>query len=411
LPALLLAAGLPYLRSAAGAETPAAETPVAVPVDGPPFRAKLTGVDAGWLLTFDTEGKTRSLPAADLVSWGHCAESRRGPIVVLADGGLLVADVLSADKQSLSVDSGLFGPLKLPWESLAGVVFLLPAGRQQRDLLLDRVLRAQGASDRLLLANGDEVAGLVNGLKDRSVQLQTDVGPVQIESDRIAALILNPALRRPAGGPQPRAWAGWADGSRLLVGQLVMDTSLLRVTIAAQAAEKAAGKAAGKTADATAWKTSAADLVFLQPIGGRATYLSDLKPAGYRHVPYLDLAWPFHNDRNVVGGRLRCDGRTYLKGLGMHSASRLSYALDAPYARFQAELAVDDATGGQGSVRFRVFVDGRQKYQSEIVRGGTSPVPLKVDLTGAKRLDLVVDFADRADQLDHADWLDARLVK
>jgi hypothetical protein len=62
-------------------------------------------------------------------------------------------------------------------------------------------------------------------------------------------------------------------------------------------------------------------------------------------------------------------------------------------------------------VRFRVFVDGQPKYASPILRGGDRPVPISVDVTSAKRLDLVVDFADRADELDHADWLDARLVK
>jgi hypothetical protein len=38
------------------------------------------------------------------------------------------------------------------------------------------------------------------------------------------------------------------------------------------------------------------------------------------------------------------------------------------------------------------------------------PRPIAVDITGGKRLDLVVDFADRADELDHADWLSARVV-
>ena len=36
---------------------------------------------------------------------------------------------------------------------------------------------------------------------------------------------------------------------------------------------------------------------------------------------------------------------------------------------------------------------------------------ISVDNDGAKRLDLVVDFADRADELDHANWLNARLVR
>ena len=125
----------------------------------------------------------------------------------------------------------------------------------------------------------------------------------------------------------------------------------------------------------------------------------------------MNLRWPYHADRNVTGGRLRCGGRLYLKGLGMHTAARLSYALDQSYRRFQAELGVDDSTSGGGSVRFRVLVDGRQKHTSETIRGGAAPVPISVDVTGAKRLDLIIDFADRADQLDHADWLNARLVK
>jgi hypothetical protein len=29
---------------------------------------------------------------------------------------------------------------------------------------------------------------------------------------------------------------------------------------------------------------------------------------------------------------------------------------------------------------------------------------------GGKRLSLIVDFGERGDELDHADWLDARLL-
>ena len=65
------------------------------------------------------------------------------------------------------------------------------------------------------------------------------------------------------------------------------------------------------------------------------------------------------------GGNTLC-----VKGLGMHSASRLSYALTRPYRHFQAELAIDGQTGG-GSVGFRMFVDGQVRYASPIVRGAT----------------------------------------
>ena len=153
------------------------------------------------------------------------------------------------------------------------------------------------------------------------------------------------------------------------------------------------------------------DLVCLQFLGGRVSYLSDIRPADYRSIPYLDLKWPYRTDRSVLGARLHGGGCVYWKGLGMHRAARLTYLLKEPYRRFQAELAIDDETGGRGSVGFRVFVDGRQVYTSPVVRGGQKPVPISVNLEGAKRFDLIIDFADRGDEFDHADWLDARLIR
>ena len=42
--------------------------------------------------------------------------------------------------------------------------------------------------------------------------------------------------------------------------------------------------------------------------------------------------------------------------------------------------------------------------------GGMSPVPVSVDLSGVRQLSLLVDFGERGDELDYADWLEARLV-
>ena len=157
-------------------------------------------------------------------------------------------------------------------------------------------------------------------------------------------------------------------------------------------------------------------IVALQPLGGNAVYLSDLKPASYKHIPFLQLAWPYETDRNVAADMLRAGGKLRLKGLGMHSASRLTYNLDRQYRRLDGELAIDDATAGYGSVVFRVFVDDgsgcwQPKFTSGIVRGGAAAVPMSVDLTAAKRISLLVEFADRGDERDDADWLDVRLVK
>lgn len=370
---------------------------VAVPIDGEPFPAELTAVNASWQLTFDTDDTPRTLPAGELVHWGAPPEPRGGPVVVLVDGGAIPARPSCFDRATLTCESDTLGDLRLPLELVAGLVFHLPGDRQLRDVLLDRVVRADGDSDRVLLTNGDEVAGAVAGLGDAGVELATAAGRSAIGIDRAAAIVFNPALRRRVEPRGLRAWVGLNDGSLLLASSLVSppDTKSAEITLAL----------------GQRWTADMASVVFLQPLGGRAVYLSDLRPAEYRHVAFLDLPWDYQSDRSVSGGRLRSDGRIYLKGLGLHSAARITYLLVEPYERFQADLGIDDATDGGGSTRFRVFVDAQQQFTSDILRGGTSSVPVDIDLAGAKRLDLVVDYTDRADQLDHADWLDARLIR
>ena len=66
--------------------------------------------------------------------------------------------------------------------------------------------------------NGDELAGLIEGIADDTVKLKTDVGPVEVKTDRVTAIVFNPALKRkpPADDGQLQAWVGLSDGSRLL---------------------------------------------------------------------------------------------------------------------------------------------------------------------------------------------------
>jgi hypothetical protein len=130
----------------------------------------------------------------------------------------------------------------------------------------------------------------------------------------------------------------------------------------------------------------------------------------------LETAWPLARDRSTAGGQLRWAEHVYLKGLGMHSASTVACSLDGSYRRFQAELAVDACSGLQGSVVFRVFLydeSGKRTraFESPIVRGGDAPLAMSVDLSAARAMALIVDFAERGDVLDHANWLQARLIK
>ena len=400
--------------STAPAQTPAAEPAArqAIATQGPPFFAALTGVDSHGRIEFRTGKELRTLAMAELVAWGAPGEQLSRTQVLLADGGVLAAEILSSDEDRLKVDSELFGMLEIPLELVAGAIYHPPVDARRRALLVAR-LRADargertedgaeirpGAprvnSDRLILENGDELSGAIAAIGENKLQLKTPGGPVEIELDRVVAISFNPSLLSQARPRGVYCLIGFSDGSRLAAAELALDESLARVTLAG---------------GLKLW-TEASAVTFLQAFGGKAEYLSDLAAESYRHVPYLSLARPFERDVSIGGANLRAGGRTYLKGVAMHSAARLTFRLAAKHRRFEAEAAIDDETDGRGSVVFRVFVDDREAYKSPVIRGGMPPTPISVDVRGGKRLSLIVDFAERGDELDHADWLNARLVE
>ena len=131
---------------------------------------------------------------------------------------------------------------------------------------------------------------------------------------------------------------------------------------------------------------------------------------------FFQTPWPLQKNRNALGGRLRCGGRLYVKGLGMHATARAAYDLTPQDRTFQAEIALDDRAGRQGSVIFRVYLNDAQgswskAYESPVIRGGEAPRTVSVDVADAGRLALIVDSADRGAVLDHANWLNARLLR
>ena len=375
-------------------------------IHGAPFTARLRAISADGMVSWELpSGELKKLPLGDLCWWGEWAEARPQTQLVLVDGSLIVAEVIGIDKEPLAIDWSIGGELKLPLEWVGGILFAPPVDRQQADAMRFRMRRESGApankssdADRLVLLNGDELAGEILALDESTVKIRAAAGEVSVAKEKIATAAFNPSLAAKPNPADARLWIGFSDGSRVLAASLVIERETAKIKLAA-------GPSIG---------VPAAKIIAVQPLAGHTTYLSDLKPAGYQHIPFLDLKWPYQTDRNVLGSQLRAGGRLAIKGLGMHSAARLNYDLDKPYRTFAAEVAIDDQTAGRGSALFRVYTDDgsgqwQLKYESPIVRGGAAPVPISVELAGVKRLSLLVDFADHGDEQAHAGWLNARL--
>jgi len=347
-------------------------------------------------IVFDVaDAEPRNVPPAELVRWGHPRSIEHGTIIVGIDRSLLIveaAEVIKADQDRLEVQSIQYGPLLLPIDQLAGIIFRPPAAAVDRWRLIDGMFEATATSDRAMLANGDRLRGVMQGMNSRTVQFDAEIGALDVARRELVALAFNPQLSNPPSDDEPRLWVGLDDGSRLRARDIEIDSSHLTV----------------QCGDDLAIPTDLEALVWLQSESPQARCLSDLEPLGYRHVPYLTLEWPYARDRNLRGGPLAAGDELYAKGIAMHSAARLSYRVPAGFTRFRATVAIDGHCGARGSVVCRVYVDEDLRYTSPMVRGGDAPLAVDVDLRDGSSVSLLVAFGDRGDVGDHADWLDAR---
>lgn len=116
-------------------------------------------------------------------------------------------------------------------------------------------------------------------------------------------------------------------------------------------------------------------------------------------------------DRSVDGRPLSIAGRGYSHGVGTHANSELQVALGGAATRFRARAGIDDEIGkNRGSVVFAVFVDGKEKLRTNVLRPGDAPVEIDVDLAGARTLSLLVEDGGDGIDYDHADWAEAVIV-
>lgn len=397
-----------------------------VPLVGAPFDAEVVGVSDGKISlrvvgqpTADQPVET-GLPLAKIMRWGNPTSPRPQPVVVFADGGLLVAAAQWSQGAAIrlaggqvTVVSDTFGETWLPKKALRGVVFAQLKPAAQREQLISQLGQETAAEDVVRLTNGDHVTGQVVAIEQGALKVTTKAGDISLPLARIEAIAFarNQSTNTAENRTNSDQSSENSDGMAKIAAGM-RDGSLLY----ADSLEAAAGKLAIKCGDGiTLYSDAVEDLTTLQVWSKEFDYLSDLTAANYRSVPYLNIEWPLARDRNVLGGPLMVGGKRYLKGLGLHSAARVTYKLDGEYRQFAATIAIDDAAGDRGSVVCGVYVerDGKwaEAFKSGTIRGGEAPLPVEVDLRGARGVTLTVDFADRGDELDYADWLDARLVR
>jgi len=152
---------------------------------------------------------------------------------------------------------------------------------------------------------------------------------------------------------------------------------------------------------------------------GRIVYLADLKPESCTWTPYFGTAKDLpvrteffspRSDRSLSPGPIELNGKSQPKGLALHSRSHLVYRLPDKFRRFQALVGIDDRVRPHGHVRLLIQGDERTLWEGTVA--GTEPArALDLDLSGVRRLSILVDFGENLDVADHLDLAEARIVK
>jgi NPCBM/NEW2 domain len=136
---------------------------------------------------------------------------------------------------------------------------------------------------------------------------------------------------------------------------------------------------------------------------GQLVSLTEVTPRQVEQVGYLDLVRPYQVNKSFSGSPLQIGNVKFAEGFCTHSQTVMDYDLGAGFRQFRCQVGLQKDDGDLGHVIVRVRVDGVDKFE-EALAGGQSAKAVSIDLTGAKLLQLEVDFGDGFDVADHLVW-------
>lgn len=378
--------------------------------------------------------------------------ARESVHLLLRAGDELAGVVTGGDPDQVLFRGRFLGaePRPVPLAALKGLLVREEsAGRLRRTAadaalrrLRRRVLSLKPEDDILFLRQGGEIVGILDALSAAGVRVSADkLGDLEVPFAKLQGLVL-----ADIGGDRKKddeghengdeevkdgknvekkerreTAAGAAEPGGVPVEVTLRDGSLL----VARATSLEGGELAlahGTLGPITLPLGGVLEITFL---GGLVRYVSDLEPARATEAlgAVYALEMPHRRDANVLDGPIRLGGRTYRKGLGVHSYSLLEYDLGEGFQRFQATIGLDDsaqpvsseaAASDVASVLFRVRSGGKVLFEKAMT-WRDPPLAIDVPLDGARDLALEVDPGGSAESrnsaLDRADWAAARVVR
>ena len=320
-------------------------------------------------------------------------ESRDEITLTLTGGDSLRGSPTEGREDAVMVTTRDLGRVLIPLETvrhIAGARAKSPGYAESAGWLTDV---DGGNDDAVLLTNGDVLRGFIVGIDSEGIVIDTQMGETKVPHRLVIAARLVGTAPKPIDAPHLQVT--FRESGRLTVTSLDwLDNSVeLRLV------------------DGTRISVSPKRIARIEVIGGRWEWLSDHSPISYEHVPMLGLDWEYRRNANVTGSPMVVAGKRFERGIGVHSRSSLSFELKGLYEEFVTSFGLDDNSGPLADVTAVILVDGQRRFGREHLRRGTLVGPIRLDISRANRIELIVDFGDNGDLQDRFDWLDTGLIR
>jgi hypothetical protein len=155
---------------------------------------------------------------------------------------------------------------------------------------------------------------------------------------------------------------------------------------------------------------------------GKIVYVSDLKPDSETFAPYpftvtgKELASRLEfsrvrRDQNLESNSLQIHEQKYRKGLALRSRSELAWTLPGKFSRLEGVAGIDDYVRPLGNVRLQILGDGKSLLDTNVTGNDKDSKPISLDVSGIRRLVLIVDSQGNFGAGDHLDLGNLRLIK
>ncbi|MGQ0633130.1 MAG: NPCBM/NEW2 domain-containing protein [Planctomycetaceae bacterium] len=374
--------------------------PPAVEIDtlrGDRQTGRLVRIDSAAVRLRQGDEEALTVPMADVLELRIVKpsppEPSNGPRVALVDGSQISCRDFRVSKDQAQLDTVCCGLVALPVARVSHVRFGISTAKL--DEAWQALLTREAKGDLLVLRKEDVLdflTGVAGDIRDK-LGFLLDGEELQVPREKVYGVIFR---RRAPAASKPVCQVKLAGGDVLHAAEVRADEAGLQISLVG----------GGEL------KLPLATVSALDYSAGKVVYLSQLEPRDVKYVPYFDLTWEYRRDRSLDGNPITVAGKSYSRGLAIHSKTTLRYRLAGEFDRLKAIAGIDDEVRSVGAtVLLKISGDGKPLFEAP-VSGRDPPRPLDLSVAGVRDLEILVDFGDDGGAMgDRLDLADAKLFK